>query len=235
MNKKPKKIIKPNGVIEYRLNGRLHREDGPAVINPNNKLIGWYFNNRLHREDGPAIIWPDNYIAWYMNGKPHRSDGPAIIESNILPGDFSIMWFAHGKEYSEEDYIKYLLEHNLTKEISLKNSISSEGVIEYRFNGKLHREDSPAKTWPDGSMEWWINGKHHREDGPAYTSPDGYKAWYINGECHREDGPAVIRPNCSIAWWLNNIYYSEEEYIEYLLESYSKKISFKDLLDLGSL
>ena len=33
--------------------GRLHREDGPAVINRMGKQ--WWFQGRPHREDGPAI------------------------------------------------------------------------------------------------------------------------------------------------------------------------------------
>ena len=33
--------------------GRLHREDGPAVINRMGKA--WWFQGRPHREDGPAI------------------------------------------------------------------------------------------------------------------------------------------------------------------------------------
>ena len=38
----------------------------------------WYLNGRLHREDGPANEWPDGSKHWYLNGKRHREDGPAV-------------------------------------------------------------------------------------------------------------------------------------------------------------
>ena len=37
----------------------------------------WYLNGKLHREDGPAIEWADGSKYWYLNGELHREDGPA--------------------------------------------------------------------------------------------------------------------------------------------------------------
>lgn len=34
-------------------------------------------NGKLHCEDGPAIEYSDGSKAWYINGKRHRLDGPA--------------------------------------------------------------------------------------------------------------------------------------------------------------
>jgi len=28
----------------------------------------WYLNGKLHREDGPAVEWADGYKSWYLNG-----------------------------------------------------------------------------------------------------------------------------------------------------------------------
>lgn len=41
----------------------------------------WYYNDQgqLHREDGPAIENPDGINAWYKNSKLHRLHGPALI------------------------------------------------------------------------------------------------------------------------------------------------------------
>lgn len=50
-------------------NGRF-QEDGIEL---------WYFNNELHREDGPACIEPDGTQSWYLHGKLHRVDGPAVM------------------------------------------------------------------------------------------------------------------------------------------------------------
>lgn len=38
----------------------------------------WYQNGKLHREDGPAIVWADGSKFWYQNNQRHRLDGPAI-------------------------------------------------------------------------------------------------------------------------------------------------------------
>jgi hypothetical protein len=50
------------------LNGKLHREDGPAVEWSNGEKQ-WYLNGQIHREDGPAVEYPSGNKAWYLNGK----------------------------------------------------------------------------------------------------------------------------------------------------------------------
>ena len=39
-----------------------------------------------------------------------------------------------------------------------------------------------VKVYPDGDKEWYLNGKLHREDGPAREWADGDKSWYLNGK-----------------------------------------------------
>lgn len=60
----------------WRLNGRLHREDGPAVEFASGTKV-WYHNDLRHREDGPAIEYADGDKHWYRHGLCHREDGPA--------------------------------------------------------------------------------------------------------------------------------------------------------------
>ena len=56
------------GYKEWCQNGKLHREDGPAVEWPaGNKY--WYQNGEFHREDGPAVEYPNGEKYWYQNGK----------------------------------------------------------------------------------------------------------------------------------------------------------------------
>ena len=44
----------------YWLNGRVHREDGPAAIwyhtDGSVNIEAYYLNHQIHREDGPALI-----------------------------------------------------------------------------------------------------------------------------------------------------------------------------------
>ena len=60
--------IDNKGNKEWYLNGKFHREDGPAIERANGSKA-WYINGKLHREDGPAIEWTDRYKHWYLNGK----------------------------------------------------------------------------------------------------------------------------------------------------------------------
>ena len=52
----------------WYLNGKLHREDGPAVERSNGHKE-WFINGELHREDGPAIEYVDGTKKWWINGK----------------------------------------------------------------------------------------------------------------------------------------------------------------------
>ena len=56
----------------------------------------WYLNGKRHREDGPAIEDTDGYKAWYLNGVRHREDGPAI---EYKSGNRE--WWLNGVEYHE--------------------------------------------------------------------------------------------------------------------------------------
>jgi hypothetical protein len=58
-----------NGDKYWYLNGKLHREEGPAMEWANGDDF-WYLNGKLHREDGPAVAHSDGYKAWYLNDEP---------------------------------------------------------------------------------------------------------------------------------------------------------------------
>ena len=68
---------------EYRnSNGKLHREDGPAVeyIDGDKK---WYLNGKLHREDGPAVEDTDGNKEWWLNGK-ELTEGEFNLQSQLI-------------------------------------------------------------------------------------------------------------------------------------------------------
>jgi hypothetical protein len=61
----------------------------------------YYWNNRLHREDGPALINFAGDKYWLLYGEKHREDGPAVEWAN----GYKEYWL-QGKEYSEEEYCR---------------------------------------------------------------------------------------------------------------------------------
>lgn len=100
------------------VNGKLHRGDGPAVIDKNKEIVEWYFNGKLHNDDNkPAkyYIKTREYYGlevyfiveeWYFNEKLHNSNGPALIEYDDNNYSYS-RWYFNGKELTE-DQVRYL-------------------------------------------------------------------------------------------------------------------------------
>ncbi|MFA5024128.1 MAG: hypothetical protein WC523_04190 [Patescibacteria group bacterium] len=88
-----------DGSKEWYLNGKCHREDGPAIECANGTKE-WYINSLHHREDGPACEYANGDKYWYLNGQRHREDGPAIERS-----DGGKEWYLDGIEYTEEEFL----------------------------------------------------------------------------------------------------------------------------------
>ena len=89
-------------IKEWRMNGKLHREDGPAVELADGAKY-WYIDGNLHREDGPAIEYANGTKYWFLHGKRHREDGPACeyVDGNKF-------WYLHGVVIAEADFFKRL-------------------------------------------------------------------------------------------------------------------------------
>ena len=102
MSEQPKMKVYTNGSKGWRLNGKLHRTDGPAVEWTDGSKE-WRLNGKLHRTDGPAVERADGSKIWCLNGELHRTDGPAIERA-----DGSKEWYLNDEQFSFEDYIQEL-------------------------------------------------------------------------------------------------------------------------------
>ena len=101
----------------FNLNGKRHREDGPAIEWANGDK-SWWINGQRHREDGPAIEWANGDKEWCINDQLHREDGPAIECHN---GDK--WWYINGKELTEQEF------NNKNKvELSLEEIANKFGI-----------------------------------------------------------------------------------------------------------
>ena len=89
MSAQPKMKVFPSGTKEWRLNGKLHRTDGPGVV-WSNGTKEWWLNGKRHRTDGPAIEWTDGTKTWWLNGEVtcwrdlYRQANDPEIELRIL-------------------------------------------------------------------------------------------------------------------------------------------------------
>ena len=59
----------------------------------------WCLNGKYHREDGPAIEYASGHKLWCLDGKQHREDGPAVELA-----DGTKCWFLNGKRLTEKEH-----------------------------------------------------------------------------------------------------------------------------------
>jgi hypothetical protein len=68
-------------------------------------------------------------------------------------------------------------------------------VIEWRdAEGRLHRDDGPARMFPSGREKWYRHGLRHPDGGPAAIYPDGRRKWFVDGVKVKEDRVAPGSP-----------------------------------------
>lgn len=49
------------------------------------KYTAWALNGKYHREDGPAVVYDDGTSYWYYeNDRMHRIGGPAVKEKKFF-------------------------------------------------------------------------------------------------------------------------------------------------------
>ena len=89
-----------------------------------------------------------------------------------------------------------------------------EGVQVFYKHGREHREDGPAKIWPNGYCEWWFKGMLHRTDGPAIEWSDGTVSW------------ACYSDICSFDEWCQKTKKTNDELV-YLKLAYSGRFEEK--------
>lgn len=99
------------GVFKWYKNGKLHREDGPA-IETLKRTKHWYINGERHRVDNPAVEWASGDREWYCNDKLHHEEGPAIEWA-----DGKKEWYLNGKKIEEEEFNHWLMKKNLNQKL----------------------------------------------------------------------------------------------------------------------
>ncbi len=173
------------GLCEFTVwykNGRIHRNDGPAVIHDD--VLGYYKHEVPHRVDGPAIqCFNSRSERWWMNGKLHRVDGPAVIEN-----DYCTQWWRDGELHR----------------IAGPADISTDSRTWY-VHGECHRIDSGPTHISTEVLEWWHRGELHNPYGPAVVRYDGTSVWFEHGKRHRNEGPAVVYNDGYCAYWKHGI------------------------------
>ena len=228
-----------NRLDKTKLNG-CYRVDG---------VSNWYKDGKLHREDGPAVRLRDGKVFYYFDNVKILSKEVLDIlvrnKDNILPCS---------KSTSDEQYLSDGLHHIKDNQsdyfVFIKNGRrhNDDGPaficdnVSYWKNGKLHREDGPAVECDMDPCQYFLNGIEYNKEEfykkimnknkpsvkeKVYTAEEfnklpinertgclkhssGEKRWFKEGKYHREDGPAIEYANGDKEWYKEGKLHREE-------------------------
>jgi len=165
--------------IEYRLNGKLHNPNGPAL--------------RKFFEDEEIKV-----IEYRLNGKSHNLNGPAYEE-----------YYENGNLRFRHHYLKGRLHNHDGPAFERYYGNGAPRYKAYFLNGELHNSDGPAHEGfdEDGIVKWsayWLNGK--RGDREVVMTDKIIKTetrwdngnlksikYELDGLLHNPNGPALMR------------------------------------------
>jgi hypothetical protein len=78
------------GTKKWMVDGKFHREDGPAV-EWEDGTKEWVINNQLHRTAGPAVEWASGRNEWCLYNKKLSFD-EWLDQNNELTGEEKVMY-----------------------------------------------------------------------------------------------------------------------------------------------
>lgn len=70
-----------------------------SICGEDEKITEWRQNGLLHREHGPALEFSSGTQQYFKHGEVHREDGPAMECTN---GNKA--WYIHGHQLSETEF-----------------------------------------------------------------------------------------------------------------------------------
>jgi len=56
-----------------------------GIVNYDSYLIEYWLNGKLHREDGPAAIYPNNCVYYFLNNNDITEEVEEWIKKNNIP------------------------------------------------------------------------------------------------------------------------------------------------------
>lgn len=200
-------FINAQGDSEWYVNNKLHRLEGPAIIDSKGNQY-WFKEGRLHREDGPAVEKIDGTQRYYMNG----------VEKKL---SHSVTTTKTAKKTKKIKTVDETYEKKV--DITLNGTmINEKGDSHTYVNGLLHSKNTPAVIYANGDKHWFKKGKLHRLEGPAIEEANGNNYWFKEGRLFRENGPAIERKS-EQKWYIKgkpiNQVDGEKRFLEKIVES----------------
>jgi len=67
--------------------GEKEPENYTGIVEYPSGMIEYYLNGKRHREDGPAVVWDDGTIKYFINDKEITKEVKEWIIENNIPED----------------------------------------------------------------------------------------------------------------------------------------------------
>jgi hypothetical protein len=132
---------------------------------------------KLHKEDGPAIIWPDGHMEWWLDGKKHRNNGPAICHRDGLKewddnGNlYEETFYLHGNRMTEDEFMEAVSGSSDSVKDEPVKKTSMKKVIE-KTTGETTVHDMPT-SMPDEEEDKGLDvGSDVIINGPCWRQND---------------------------------------------------------------
>lgn len=78
--------IRPNGQQVWYQHGEMHRDHNkPAMVGHDGMALRYFKHGKLHRTDGPALIDRDGTTAWYIDGRELDAKEIAELQAKLAP------------------------------------------------------------------------------------------------------------------------------------------------------
>ena len=149
------------GEQQWWKNGKLHREDGPAIIYQDGTQK-YCYNGKLHRENFPAVIYPNGSVEWWKNGKLHNKSGPAV---QVQEGYFIYNNYSGGVNRDQMKWDsfrkrRYYMERMSAIELPITEKKAEKEIVPLGSDNYEYKVSFIGNEFENHlNNEWWIKGK----------------------------------------------------------------------------
>lgn len=183
-----------DGSQHYYVDGKLHRMDGPAVIDVTNQVEKWYRHGDIVVRNGSSYVDDSHSVPltihhadgstttnlgpgkWQSRANDIYSNGNALANSNQrqFPAKYATFAYVVPPELAKDGVISTI------RDTVLPNK---DGFMEYVQVGPLHNRWGPAKITADGGKYCYIVNRRHCINGHAAMSEaDGSTRHFVFGQ-----------------------------------------------------
>ena len=128
--------------------GEVDRVGKPAFTSPHTRE--WRIKGKLHNMQGPAIVKSDGGREWWLNG--YRQP---LVTPNVIKGDGTKEWHKQGGTEHGDHRLHRTDGPAVVRpeDVAFEKGLPE---WEWLYHDMKHRLDGPALKWPSGAESWYV-------------------------------------------------------------------------------